>query len=73
MGAGKAIEQALSRRMNRRQFLIQLGASLLAVVGVTSMLQALNTTGHHGTGQRHPQPPRAGAGAYGESTYGSRY
>lgn len=43
------IEKALSRPMTRKQFLKQVGLLILAAVGITSMINALerqNPTGH---------------------------
>jgi len=67
------IDQTLATKMNRKRFLIQTGAALLAVVGVGTILQVLtkSTTPHSDGSQRPSAAARSGGGAYGQLTYGS--
>lgn len=64
MTVKQILDDALKTPMNRKEFLGQLGALLLGVIGITSMLHALSghkyTTG--GTADTF--------GAYGTSAYG---
>jgi hypothetical protein len=70
MDIKKTINQALTTKMNRRQFLIQAGGTLLALVGLASIVQALSTS-TAGSPDRKTSPIASGNGAYGQSTYGS--
>lgn len=73
MGTRAAINEALNRRMNRRQFLAHVGVVLLAVVGVASILRGLGAAGSQADGAPEPQPSApAGSGPYGGSTYSHR-
>lgn len=60
------VDDALKTPMSRRQFLGQVGAVFLAVIGVTSILHALSNKGLGG-GATH----RALEG-YGSSAYGGK-
>ena len=60
---------ALSRPMSRKAFLGQVGALLLAVVGVSAVLKSLRATGNH-TDARSPQRLQEGSGNYGGQAYG---
>lgn len=64
MAVKQILDNALNTQMTRKEFLGQLGALLLAVVGITSMLHAIS--GH--------KPITSGSvdafGAYGASAYG---
>ena len=68
----KTINQTLATKMNRRQFLVQAGAALLAVIGVGAIIQTLtqSTTARGSGAQRPSGATRSGSGAYGKSTYG---
>lgn len=55
----QVVSEALSRPVNRKQFLKQVGVLALALVGVTSLIRALEKTGN--------QRPSDG---YGKSPYG---
>ncbi|HEV2412593.1 MAG TPA: hypothetical protein VGS28_02180 [Candidatus Saccharimonadales bacterium] len=70
MSVKKTVNEALSQKMSRKDFLGQVGALLLAVVGVSAVLKSLGNS--HGS-QRSGSTSSAGgqnSGAYGSSSYG---
>lgn len=71
MALKNAVDQALKKPMSRRDFLAHVGAAMLAVIGVTTILHSL---GLHEAGQsqtaRVNSPTADGGGSYGSSAYG---
>lgn len=66
MALKNAVDQALKKPMNRRDFLAHVGAAMLAVIGVTTILHSLGL--HEAT--RVNNPTADGGGMYGSSAYG---
>ena len=72
MAVKQTIDKALKTPMTRKEFLGHMGALLLAVIGVTSILHSLGLhdavqpQGSRGSGAGSPLPN----GAYGSSAYG---
>jgi hypothetical protein len=69
MAVKHIVDKALKTPMSRKEFLGHMGALLLAVVGVTSILHSLGL--HDAVQQKGSRGSVAGAsGAYGSSAYG---
>lgn len=60
------VDDVMVAPMNRKEFLGRVGALLLAVIGVTSVLHALSGQNRLGVGSSSSTNP----GAYGSSRYG---
>lgn len=60
----KQLASLLDKEMDRRDFLVHIGAGLVAVTGVAAILKALNSVGSGSSG-------RSSSGTYGFSNYGS--
>jgi len=69
MSVKKTVDELLSRPMSRKAFLGQVGALLLAVVGVSSILKSLGATGDQTTSQRAASSQQS-SDQYGGSSYG---
>jgi hypothetical protein len=79
MSVKKVVDLAMSREMSRRDFLGQVGALLLAVVGVSSILKSLgmhegitHTITHGGGSSSNSKDAVTGTepSGYGSSAYG---
>lgn len=66
MAIKKILNEALTTPMTRKEFLGQVGALLLAVIGVTSILHALGHSSSAGGGAASSSV----SGGYGSSPYG---
>lgn len=49
----ESIQKAMSKQMSRRDFLRNIGLLVLAIFGVTSMLDTLLQTNHKQSGTKH--------------------
>lgn len=67
MAVKQILENALNTPISRKEFLGQVGALLLAVIGVTSILHVLGGTSHQLGLER-----QAASRGYGSSVYGGR-
>lgn len=67
MSVKSTIDQTLQKPMSRRDFLSHVGALLLAVIGITSILHSL---GLHDDAPR-PHTARSGSAPKAQSGYGS--
>lgn len=54
-------KELLSKEMNRKEFLVHIGALLLAVIGISSLLRTLS----------NPHPSKRNSG-YGSNNYGGK-
>ena len=71
MSVKKTVEELLAKPMSRKAFLGQVGALLLAVVGVSSILKSLGVHQSQTTGRESASSYTA-AGDYGDSAYGGK-
>ena len=69
MSVKKAVEEAMARPMSRKAFLGQVGALLLAVVGVSAALKSLGVKETHQS-PAGSSPTLQGSGDYRNSAYG---
>lgn len=64
------VDKALKQPMSRKEFLGQVGAVFLAVIGVTSILHSLSGATQHGVGSRGGSTARTNPAGYGDMPYG---
>lgn len=67
MALKNAVDQALKKPMNRRDFLAHIGVAMLAIIGVPTILHSL---GLHDSGQPQANHVAESGGSYGGSAYG---
>ena len=66
MAIKNIVTNALTTPMSRKEFLTQIGAVLLALIGVTAIMHALGAANHQNlSGSGHGT-----SGGYGSSAYG---
>jgi predicted tellurium resistance membrane protein TerC len=59
------LNQLLDKEMDRREFLAHVGAAIVAMIGLSSILKALNGADHQQTQQDSSAVPGFGIGPYG--------
>lgn len=71
MSVKKAVDELLAKPMSRKAFMGQVGALLLAVVGVSAMLKSLGAAGGQTRSQKSVTSQQA-AEDYEDSAYGGK-
>lgn len=62
------LNKLLDKKMDRKEFLIHIGAAVVAVSGVTAIIKSI--TDPHGKNKKKPASLKSSGGGYGKSPYG---
>jgi hypothetical protein len=58
----KYLADLFAQKMDRKEFLVRVGATLLALVGITGLLKSLSTLSHPADGTTQARPTSYGGG-----------